>query len=129
MTKAFSDLDTAKQIGGLPNGHLDAGIYHCQQAAEKALKAFLIFHGQPFERIHDLQKIIEQAIRMEPGFGNHAEAAEALTPYAVLYRYPDEAGFLEPSREEFSEAVGFAQSIFDFVSQLLPKETHPLSKK
>ena len=35
LLKAFSDLDTARQIGGLPDGHLDAGIYHCQQAALK----------------------------------------------------------------------------------------------
>ena len=40
LLKAFSDLDTARQIGGLTEGHLDAGIYHCQQAAEKALKGF-----------------------------------------------------------------------------------------
>ena len=35
LQKAHSDLHTAQQIGSLPDGHLDAGIYHCQQAAEK----------------------------------------------------------------------------------------------
>ncbi len=53
LLKAFSDLDTARQIGGLPDGHLDAGIYHCQQAVEKTLKGFLVLHGKPFEKIHD----------------------------------------------------------------------------
>src|SRR5580700_2410052 len=38
LIKAHNDLHTAQQIGGLPDGHLDAAIYHCQQAAEKTLK-------------------------------------------------------------------------------------------
>ena len=59
MLKAFSDWDTARQIGGLPDGHLDAGIYHCQQAVEKTLKGFLVLHGKPFKKIHDLGKILE----------------------------------------------------------------------
>lgn len=35
LLKAHSDLHTAHQIGDLPDGHLDDGIYHCQQVAEK----------------------------------------------------------------------------------------------
>jgi len=125
LLKAHSDLHTAQQIGRLPDGHLDAGIYHRQQAAEKALKEFLIFHGSPFEKVHDLGKIIERAIRIEPAFRQHEDAADALTPYAAAYRYPDEQGFLEPSREEFDEALLHAQTICDFVLKLLPAEARP----
>ena len=32
LLKAHSDLHTARQIGSLPDGHLDAGIYHCYGA-------------------------------------------------------------------------------------------------
>ena len=125
LLKAFSDLDTARQIGGLPDGHLDAGIYHCQQAVEKALKGFLILHGKPFEKIHDLGKILEQAILVNAAFEKFADAADTLTPYSVAYRYPDEQGILEPSREEFDEALQRAQSIYDFVLNLLPPEVRP----
>jgi HEPN domain-containing protein len=38
LIKARHDLDTARQISGLPDGHLDAAIYHCQQAGEKAAR-------------------------------------------------------------------------------------------
>ena len=123
LLKAFSDLDTARQIGGLPDGHLDAGIYHCQQAVEKALKGFLVLHGKPFEKIHDLGKILEQAILVNAAFEKFADAADTLTPYSVAYRYPDEQGILEPSREEFDEALQHAQAIYDFVVNLLPAET------
>jgi HEPN domain-containing protein len=125
LLKAHSDLHTAHQIGSLPDGHLDAGIYHCQQAAEKTLKGFLIFHSSPFEKVHDLGKIIERAIRINPAFRQHEDAADALTPYSVAYRYPDEQGFLEPSREEFDEALQHAQTIYDFVLKLLPAEARP----
>jgi len=43
LIEARHDLATARQISGLPDGHLDAAIYHCQQAAEKALKSFLAY--------------------------------------------------------------------------------------
>ena len=128
LLKAYSDLDTARQIGGLPDGHLDAGIYHCQQAAEKTLKGFLVFHGKPFEKVHDLGKIIEQAARVDPAFRQHEEAADLLTPYSVAYRYPNEQGFLEPSREEFDEALKHAQTIYDFVVNLLPPEAGPTTR-
>ncbi len=123
--KAYGDLHTAIQIGGLPDGHLDAGIYHCQQAAEKALKGYLVFRESPFEKIHDLGKIVERAIMLEPGFKDYEDAAELLTPYASAYRYPDEQGFVDPTREEFNEAITLAQSVYDFVLNLLPKEARP----
>lgn len=39
VIKAGHDLDTAHQISGLPAGHLDTAIYHCQRAA----KGFLAY--------------------------------------------------------------------------------------
>ena len=123
--KAHSDLHTARQIGGLPDGHLDAGIYHCQQAAEKSLKSFLVFHETAFDKIHDLGELIQQAGQINPAFHQYEDAAETLTPYSVAYRYPDEQGFLEPTREEFATALQHAQSICDFVLNLLPREARP----
>lgn len=125
LLKAYSDLHTAMQIGGLPDGHLDAGIYHCQQAAEKALKGYLVFRGITFEKIHDLRKLINQAESSKPEFQQFREAAAILTPYGVAYRYPDELAILEPSREEFDDALKKAQEVYDFVLNLLPADAKP----
>ena len=125
LLKAYGDLHTAIQIGGLAEGHLDAGIYHCQQAAEKALKGYLLFRGVSFEKIHDLKKLVRQAEPLAAGFDQFRESAAMLTPYAATYRYPGEFATLEPSRAEFDEAVRLAQSIYDFVLNLLPKEARP----
>jgi hypothetical protein len=45
LIKARNDLDTARQIGRLPDGHLDTAIYHCQQAAEKGIKGVVVEAG------------------------------------------------------------------------------------
>jgi hypothetical protein len=75
--------------------------------------------------VHDLGKIIRQAMRINFAFQQHEDAADALTPYSVAYRYPDEQGFLEPTREEFDEALQYAQDIYDFTLNLLPTEARP----
>ena len=69
LIKARHDLDTARQISGLPDGHLDAAIYHCQQAAEKAVKGFLAFHNHRLERSHDIERLVTLASGYEPGSG------------------------------------------------------------
>jgi hypothetical protein len=43
----------------------------------------------------------------------------------VAYRYPDEQGFLEPSREEFNEALQHAQAIYNFVLGRIPEAARP----
>ena len=48
LTKARHDLASARLLGSGSSPVLDTAIYHCQQAAEKALKGFLLYHGEPF---------------------------------------------------------------------------------
>jgi HEPN domain-containing protein len=40
-------------------------MFHCQQAAEKALKAFLTFHDQPFRKTHDLASLGKQCANID----------------------------------------------------------------
>jgi HEPN domain-containing protein len=108
LIKARNDRDTAVQLSSLPEGHLDTAIYHCQQAAEKAVKGFLAFHDHRLERTHDIEHLTEHAIRNAPSFASWKSAAATLTPYVAAYRYPGEATSLEPSRTEFDEALRLA---------------------
>ena len=41
LTKASHDLAAAAILGTGDSAILDVAVYHCQQAAEKAVKAFL----------------------------------------------------------------------------------------
>lgn len=50
LVKARNDLGAARKLASGPGAYPDAAIYHCQQAAEKAIKGFLTFHSQRFEK-------------------------------------------------------------------------------
>ena len=125
LTKARNDLDTARQVSSLPDGHLDTAIYHCQQTAEKAVKAFLVHSGVTPEKTHDVRKLTLQAAAHEPRFNELVEQATAITPYAWEFRYPDDLAETYPTREEFDEALQHAQGIYDFVLNLVPAKARP----
>ena len=124
LTRADHDLRSARALVSLADPLLDTAIYHCQQAAEKSVKAWLQANDETIPRTHDIEDLVELSGRINPGFKAFAQAAETLTPYASAFRYP--GGFEEPmpSREEFDEALKHAQTIYDFVLNLLPKEAH-----
>jgi HEPN domain-containing protein len=120
--RAQHDLDTAGLIAGLPQGHLDTAIYHCQQAAEKVVKAFLALHDHPLERTHDVERLVTIAATYDQRFGHWTESGVLLSPYATAYRYPGEGSDLEPTRAEFDEALSVATEFVSFVLTLLPAD-------
>ncbi len=125
MSKAWRDLETARRaVAGQPPFY-DVAVYHCQQAAEKAVKAFLVRHGQPYEKTHDIEVLVDIAGEIEPGFRQWADAADALTPYATRFRYPNATFAVDPLPVEYDEALQQAQGIYDFVRDLLPQEARP----
>lgn len=120
---AKRDLDSARRLTTDPDPYLDTAIYHYQQAAEKAVKGFLVFHNQDFPKTHDVRKVIAIAETIEPRFGAWLDAGELLTPFATAFRYTDD--ILEPSQDEFDQALKSAADLYAFVLSLLPTETHP----
>ena len=123
LAKARRDLESAKRLASEPAPYLDTAIYHCQQCAEKALKAFLIHHNVKFEKVHNLDVLLGYCAEVDSGFDVLSDAASNLTPYATAFRYPDEFFESEPERQQFDEAVRQAEQILDFVSQRLPTRT------
>ena len=123
LIKAQHDLAAARKLSTEPDPYLDVAIYHCQQAAEKAIKGFLVFHDQPFEKTHDIQVLITLALRHEAGFSNWLEAAVRLTPYATEFRYPSD--LLEPDLDEFEQALEAASGLYNFTLSLLPPDLYP----
>lgn len=126
LTKADHDLATAHKLVQDPGPLLDTAIYHCHQAAEKAVKGFLAFHDQAAGKTHDVRFLVNQALPFEPRFEDWLDAAELVTPYATAYRYPDEA--LEPEKEEFEMAQEAAAGLVAFVLSVLPADLHPGSE-
>ena len=125
LTKAASDLRSARLLGSADHAPLDTAIYHCQQTAEKAVKAFLVSKEISPEKTHDIRKLTLEAVVHEPRFNEVMDMAVALTPYAWEFRYPDDLAETYPTREEFDEALQHAQAIYDFVLNLLPAQARP----
>ena len=81
--------------------------FHCQQAAEKYLKAFLIFHGIEPERTHNLEFLLARCSDIDTIFS--AIDLLNLTDYGVEARYPGD--FLEPTVGEIKELIQVVDQI------------------
>jgi HEPN domain-containing protein len=125
LSKASHDLQTARIVSATPDGPLDTAIYHCQQAAEKALKGWLTWRGMNAVKTHDLVRLIAEAADGTPDFAQFEEAAEILTPYVSAFRYPGLTEDAMPSQAELDAALEHAQALYDFVLNLLPAEARP----
>lgn len=122
LIKASHDFESAKRLSSGPDPILDTAIYHCQQAAEKAIKGYLIYCDEPFEKIHDLKILAKQAAKHATAFAGWIEIADMLTPYASRFRYPD-SDF--PDVEEFEEALRHTGDILELVLSILPASFRP----
>lgn len=123
LLKSQHDLGSARRLMEGDEPYLDTAVYHCQQAAEKALKAFLTYHDIPFEKTHDLTELLALSAQADPALSQWREVAQELTPYAVRFRYPGDV--LEPERGEAEQALQHAQTLVDFIWRLLPEEVKP----
>lgn len=123
LVKAKRDLLSAEELAGADTPLLDTAAYHCQQAAEKAIKGYLLFHDVRFEKTHDIEVLISQACEVDTSFCICVEAARILTPLAVEFRYPGD--YVEPDADEYREAFGATVKVFQFVLQKLPAVVQP----
>lgn len=114
--KAENDLITAEIVLSNPGAPTDTICFHAQQCAEKYLKSYLTFKDITVEKTHDLAKINNACISVDPEFEELSDAAEILSGYAVEVRYP--GAFYEYSIEEAIEAVERAKM---FKSTVLKK--------
>ena len=88
IVKAGRDLRSARRLYSDTPPLLDTAAYHCQQAAEKALKAFLTMHDIPVQKTPLLAPLVLQCMQRDPEFHALQETAETLTPFATAFRYP-----------------------------------------
>ena len=83
--------------------------FHLQQAAEKALKAWIAVLGGLYELTHNLEGLLQQleACGAAPEELSRFGALAGFTPYAVEYRYDGVAEWVQPiDRDGAIELVG-----------------------
>lgn len=123
LQKADSDLLSAKKLLKFGNSTLDTAVYHTQQAAEKALKAYLVRAKKDNSRSHDLVEILNANIKINPTFVRFRQYAYDLTPYATCHRYPGYACYYANdtqcslTRAEAIRSIKKAEAIVKFVKE------------
>ena len=107
LRHAWSDLELARVVRN-SRILLEDLSFHAEQAAEKALKAVLIFKSIPFPKTHNIRTLLDRLPEDVIPTKEVKEAA-SLTDYAVLSRYP---GDLEPvTDEEYRKALSLAEIV------------------
>lgn len=122
MVKARHDLLAASTLLQASPSLPDIAAYHCQQAVEKALKAFLFWHDKPFRKTHDLEMLGLQCLGIDAELETLLDQAAVLTPLAWQYRYPGPVA--EPTTDDALEALELARGVVDAIAQRLPREVN-----
>jgi len=99
VDKAEGDFHTAsREARARKTPNYDAVCFHCQQCAEKYLKAYLQEQGHRFKRIHDLIELLELCLLYDGTFELQRDLLKDLTKYAVEFRYPGELAIRDDAR-------------------------------
>jgi HEPN domain-containing protein len=90
VSKAENDLLNVQNNLRAERIPWDTVCFHCQQAAEKYLKAILVVHNLEIPRTHDLEALLNVIEGRFPALRHQRSDLQWLTTYAVAVRYPPE---------------------------------------
>ena len=116
---AFEDLVVASQTGIVSQILPRHACFHAQQAAEKAIKAALVYEGAEVPRIHDLNRLADM---LPPGWqlGVTAEELYRLTLWIPESRYPGD--WTPPTDDDAQHALEQARIVVDTIAARLNEE-------
>ena len=86
--KAEADAAGARSLAAIKPVLNDLVCFHCQQAAEKYLKALLLELGLPPPRTHNLQQLLTLLLPHVATLKSLRRSLVTLSRFAVEYRYP-----------------------------------------
>ncbi|MCX6629439.1 MAG: HEPN domain-containing protein [Candidatus Solibacter sp.] len=114
LAQARKDLNAARVLA---SPEPSRSVFHSQQTAEKAAKAYLAFHEVQFRKTHDLIELGRQCAALNAALAPFLMEAADLTDYATVFRYLDAPR--EPDEKEAAGALEIARRLFEEISTLL----------
>jgi HEPN domain-containing protein len=118
LAYANDDLKTALILLAAEEVIVASILFHAQQCAEKALKAYLVCNNVPFKRTHDLVELVNNCSDFDLSFISLTDIAAELSPFATESRYPDSC-LIIPYIPTAETSVRLAQGILTFVTEKL----------
>lgn len=112
VRQARTDLRTAELALATPDLDPDPACYHAQQAAEKALKAVLVFLQIDYPFTHDLDDI-RRRLPDDWRVKEEYRDLQALSNWVFKARYPGD--WPPPTAEDAQQATTWARSIYEAV--------------
>ncbi|MEW6163026.1 MAG: HEPN domain-containing protein [Nitrospirota bacterium] len=111
IKKAKKDLERVQKR--FEDSDLEDAAFHLQQAIEKYLKSYLLSKGWKLKRIHDLEDLLDEAIKHNSGFERFRKTCQKVTGYYLIDRYP----FVTkaPSLKEIQTALREGKKIARFI--------------
>lgn len=102
LDKARKDVAMARMAIERGEEFADMASFHAQQAAEKALKAYLVWLDIEFPKTHLVGQLLDLIGSRDDSFESLPDRLEAITAFAAESRYP--ASFL-PSLTDVWDAM------------------------
>jgi HEPN domain-containing protein len=125
LGEAQADLDAARLLAS--NGLHHLACFHCQQAAEKALKAFLYGRGEEGVVGHSVFQLLRKAVRYDAALGELPDL-RVLDAYYVTPRYPNGVPADTTPRETFGPGQSkIARETAEKVLTAVRERIEPLS--
>mgnify|MGYP001583859271 CR=1 FL=1 len=111
-----TDLCAARELMKSPLFHIS--VYHAHQAAEKALKSLLIFHGdRKVPKTHALTQLFIECVKKDPKLSEALELAVIqLDEFLPRTRYPKGDRL---DHDDAVTAMELSDEIVKFVSQYI----------
>jgi HEPN domain-containing protein len=123
LNKAETDFEAAEHLVTEDRRFRDVIGFHCQQAVEKYLKAFLVQHQVEFPKTHDISKLLALIAGIDSGVAESLGDAEVLTPFGVEVRYASDAAEVLPGGE--TEAIEIARRVRQAIVPILDHASRP----
>ena len=106
IKKADKDFERVKER---IDSDVEDAAFHLQQAVEKYLKAYLLLKGWKLKKIHDLEALLDEAVKYNTGFEKFRKLCQRITGYYLIERYPF---ILElPSKQEVKSELTQAKRL------------------
>lgn len=122
---ADEDLKVARHSFSISEPPYRLIAYHCQQCAEKYLKAYLVFHLVDFPYTHNMGPLLDLCSQ-HGSWVREIRQVEILSAYAMTARYPGETDVMEADAQH---AIKIAEQVRQTIRNVLSEEGFNLAKQ